>query len=183
MRNFKVVGIIGKLNSGKDTATDEFIANGFERTAFADPIKTVLLNLFDIPREVLWGPSEKRTDEVRQMMQDLGTGFGRKYRPHVWINKVHKYIDHVRTYGVPGIVVSDVRYVNEAGHLHAMDATLIQVVRPGSECNATEEATAHSSEMEQEQIPEDWINETILNNGTLPEFQEKVAQAVKRVLA
>jgi hypothetical protein len=46
-----IVGLVGKIGSGKSTAAEVFIEAGFERIAFADYMKQTLADALDIPRE------------------------------------------------------------------------------------------------------------------------------------
>ncbi len=179
--NFKVIGIIGKLNSGKDTVAGVFESRGYDRRAFADPLKLFIHELFDIPREVLWGPSENRTGEVRQMLQQLGTDYARKFRPNIWVDKTAEAIELSRRSGSVGVVIPDVRFLNESAMLYHKDAILIRVVRPSSGAHESDNANAHASEMESNDIPEEWITDTIHNDGTLEDLHARVKVLLRRI--
>lgn len=56
-----ILGITGHTGSGKDTIADVFVGEyGFQKIAFADPIKKFAKVVFAFTDEQLWGPSNKR---------------------------------------------------------------------------------------------------------------------------
>ena len=177
--SFKLVGVVGKLNAGKDIVATALEARGYDRRAFADPLKLLVHELFGIPREVLWGPSENRTGEVRQMLQELGTEYARKFRPNVWVDKMGEAIGMSCRNASAGVVVPDVRFINEGEMLRNKGAILIRVVRPASGDHETARVNTHSSETESGKIPEGWIIHTIYNDGTLSELHSKVAAVIE----
>ena len=170
--SFRLVGIVGKFNSGKDTIAKALEAKGYDRRAFADPLKLFVHELFGIPREILWGPSENRTGEVRQMLQQLGTDYARKFRPNIWVDKTAEAIELSRRSDSVGVIVPDVRFLNEGEMMRNKDAILIRVVRSSSGAHESDAANAHASETESDLIPEEWITCTVYNNGTLEELHE-----------
>ncbi len=174
----KIIGIMGKLNSGKDTIAQAYVDRGYIRLGFGDPIKEIVHDLFDIPREILWGSSKERTGEVRRMLQGLGTDFARSFRPNVWVDKMKGQITTCDLMGDHGVVIPDVRFINEAELLHAMDATIIQIKRPLSGSHETHEANTHLSETENTLIPLHWITHTIINDGSLEDLQQKINMVV-----
>ncbi len=190
MRN--LIGIVGKLNSGKgvvgEVLTDEYRYLPF---AFADPLKLVIRDLFDIDDNVLWGPSTNRTGEVRRMLQELGTDFARKYRPNVWVEKLRRRVVMARNDGcdylqlhnqhalavAQGIVVTDLRFPNEAAVIQELGGKLIRIVRPGSGDHETDEAVNHASETETDSFD---VDEVILNHSTLEDLCASVRKFVDK---
>lgn len=179
---FQIIGIIGHHNSGKDTLANSLIERGFNRRAFADPLKLFIHELFNIPREILWGPSQNKTGEVRQMLQELGTDYARKFRPNIWVDKTKEAIDIARRQDACGVVVPDVRFVNEAEMLHEQGAILIQIVRPHCTDHETINVNTHASETEHKTIPQQWISHVLHNDGTLEEFNQKVRHLLGEIL-
>lgn len=182
----RLIGVIGKLNSGKGeiaaVLTEEY---NFISFSLADPLKMVIRDLFDIDENVLWGPSENRTGEVRRMLQELGTDFARKHRPNVWAEKLRRRVvaarkdghDYLQLYNrhdlarARGIVVPDVRFPNEADVIRELGGALVRVVRPGSGDHETEEANGHESENSADDIVVDC---TITNDSTLADLRTRV---------
>lgn len=65
-----IIIICGKARSGKDTAAEilsRLLAVRGDNIALADPIKRIAENLFDIPRDLLWGPSEARNQNIEHL--------------------------------------------------------------------------------------------------------------------
>jgi hypothetical protein len=57
-----IIGIVGQAGSGKDAVGTILRGHyGFATLAFADPLKTVVMEAWNLPREVLWGASDGRT--------------------------------------------------------------------------------------------------------------------------
>ena len=127
-----IIGICGNIGTGKDTVADYFVESyGFKKMAMADPLKHFIKDLFGIPEDVLWGPSENRTPAVRRLLQQLGTDVARNYAPNVWVDKVKARLDAWRKKGIDlcdmtaiprddmeySVVISDIRFPNEAKFL------------------------------------------------------------------
>jgi len=178
----KVVGITGTLNSGKDLLAAEFIARGFVRMAFADPLKDAVHRIFRIPTEILWGDSNKRDTRTRKILQELGTDFARKYDPEIWVKRTLERIENWRlglgdklellefVEGPVKIVVPDVRFPNEAQALKTnYDAKLIRVYRPNASKGKDPETLRHESETLVDKIPLELHTHTFRNTGTLKE--------------
>jgi len=195
----RLVGITGKQNSGKDTLASAFIENDFLKMAFADPLKDIVHRMFDIPKTVLWGPSENRDTHTRMILQTLGTDYAREIDPTVWIKRTLDRIQKAATQRrdplerctIPTedkelrIVVPDVRFLNEAMELKsfAPDCVLIRVHRPDSEKGKAKETCTHVSETEMDAISSELYKYNLQNTGTLEEFQAAARDVVRKVLA
>lgn len=110
-----MIVIAGKAGSGKDTLADYLCAkHGYQKVALADPMKEFCQKLFGWTAEQLWGHSSLRNQEdprwdgltPREALQWLGTEWGRKCHPDVWVSYL------LRT-APDRCVVSDIRYNNE----------------------------------------------------------------------
>ena len=55
-----IIGLCGLAGSGKDTAADFLVDDGFIKVALADPLKRIARDVFAFTEEQLWGPSENR---------------------------------------------------------------------------------------------------------------------------
>jgi hypothetical protein len=190
----KVVAILGRLNSGKGTFAKVFSDSGkFTPMAFADPIKIILQDLFHLSTEELWGTSDKRTPRGRELMQVFGTDFARKYEPEIWVNKMYERIGYYTRHGVDtcfplgykvqskdGIVITDLRFSNEAKMLREeYDATLIKIVRPHGQDDATVEQNQHASETAVDYIPHEWIRYGVFNTGTREDLLGEAARLLE----
>jgi len=90
-----IIGISGQAGSGKDTAADILVKrHRFCKIALADPMKRAAAEWFGWDKEILWGPSEKRSQEdsrapglnARKVLQLLGTQVGRECYKNVWVD-------------------------------------------------------------------------------------------------
>ena len=173
-----VIGICGRLNTGKDVAAKVLLTqHDFVKYTLASPIKHILSRYFSVPGEELWGPSENRTGRTREMLQALGTEFGRKYDPDVWVKCLKRQISEEE--GVPRKVVSDVRFFNEAAMIvNELKGYIIKIER---QRDVLTPADLHSSEAAVDAIPEHLIYRVIQNNGTLTAFKEEVTEVVEEI--
>lgn len=185
-----VIGVIGKMGSGKSTVAHILLEkHNFVSIAVADPLKRIVQEMFDIPGECLWGPSEARTGQIREMLQKLGTDYGRYFDEDLWANKLHNRIKSLRQKKVdpffpdyvftnPGmnVVVSDIRFPNEAKVIRSLGGTLCKVVR---DVVPQRDATDHHiSETAMDNIRYDY---TIINNGSLEDLENAVDAVMRTV--
>ena len=127
----RVIGMCGYARSGKDQAAKELIARGFTRVAFADCLKDEVCRTFGITREQL--ESDKET--WRPLLVEWGRG-RRRMDPDYWIKRAAANLP------ANDIVVTDVRYPNEARWIWSLGGHLIRIIRPGVEaCNEEERVT------------------------------------------
>lgn len=60
----RIVGVVGKKGSGKDTAADGLASDFYVKRSFATPLKEFLIKGLDFPEEALYGPSQMRNTPV-----------------------------------------------------------------------------------------------------------------------
>lgn len=129
----KVICFFGQAGSGKDTAANHLVKrleNGWKRIGFADEVKKVFMNSFNVTWEFIeeW----KRKDEippgfdmpVRKALQQIGDGF-RKIRADIWIDFAFR--------NKHNMAISDGRYLNEAKAVRERGGLNILLYRPGFE--------------------------------------------------
>jgi hypothetical protein len=179
------IGLIGRARVGKDTVGRLLYDHGgYERVAFADPLKEAALKLDPIVlsteersdwadrpyrlQEAVhgwgWEVAKDRFPEVRRILQELGASV-RAIDPEFWLRAGLARVDEVnRTTGRPA-VITDVRYPNEAESLRRAGFHLVYIDRPG---------VPHlDHESEGALGPED-AHLTITNAGSLDELKERV---------
>lgn len=144
MRDPLIIGLIGRAGAGKDTAADYLCTeHGFERYAFAQPLKTMLEALFTevgIDHARLFEPRLKELPILelgglspREMMQSLGTEWGRSLRGDFWLRcadlclGLHSAPDAAPVHD--RIVVTDVRFPNERAWLTAKAGVAVRIQR------------------------------------------------------
>lgn len=137
-----LIGIAGRKRSGKDTLAARLVnVHGYTRVAFADPLRAMALALDPLVRtnagHVLrlselvafdgWEHAKEHT-EVRRTLQRLGTEAGRQVLGDtIWIDTAMRLVD-----AMPGpVVITDVRYPNEADAIRAAGGIVLRVDRPG----------------------------------------------------
>lgn len=172
-----IIGLSGYARSGKDTIAKYLVDNhGFKRVAFADAIRNMLL---DINPYVGFGPSnsshtsladlvsvvgwEKAKEhlEVRRLLQDLGVSARTYLGEDVWIRAA------LRTPSSgENIVITDVRFTNEADAIKALGGRLWRVVRPGVTA-----VNNHVSETQMNNYP---VDELIMNDGDIKRLENEV---------
>ena len=114
----------------------------------------------------------------------MGTECGRQvYRDDIWVKRAEmEYIQHqayVENFtgggwvdeppGLNGLVITDVRFVNEAQWIRDMGGTVIDIVRPGAD--GVVGVAAHASEAG---YPDELKDFVIQNTGTLEYLYEEV---------
>ncbi|PKA37909.1 deoxynucleotide monophosphate kinase family protein [Streptomyces sp. SM8] len=137
------IGIIGRARVGKDTAGAWLVENrGYERVAFADPLKEAALRVDPIIsaeqdaglREVVdlegWECAKDGYPEIRRFLQELGAAI-RTIDEDFWLRAAMKQVVDANDAGHPA-VVTDVRYPNEAASLRRAGFVLIYIERPGA---------------------------------------------------
>ena len=142
----KLIGIHGKLRSGKDTLAHFLIEDhGFKRMAFADPLKAAVALLFDIDRERAFSDDKEQILEswgltLRDVLQRFGTEAMRHtFGDSFWVQRWHA--EYLRT--TKPVVVTDVRFENEAATIRKLGGVIVHLRRP---TNATGIASQHASE-------------------------------------
>jgi dephospho-CoA kinase len=135
-----VIGLTGKKGCGKDTVGDYLVRKyGFERMAFADALKQVCQTVFDLTMEQMTDTIKKeQMDErwdttPRHLMQIVGTQLFRdkltECFPHlkgsIWVGIIKQKI--LRS--SKNIVLTDVRFENEAEMVRQFNGKLIQITR------------------------------------------------------
>jgi hypothetical protein len=172
-----LLGLTGKAGSGKDSVglvlREE---HEFSRLAFADPLKEVCAALFGISLDRFHIPSlkEKRVPawglSPRQMLQVVGTDMVRRYLGNdFWIKRMR--YDLEGWLGYDNIVITDVRFEDEAAFVRSLGGIVVHVKRPGAGLDG--EAGAHVSEAGVMFNAADLI---LSNDGSLEDLPGKVAQ-------
>jgi hypothetical protein len=176
-----LIGLTGYAGTGKDTVRSLLEQDhDFDGIAFADPIRDmlgVLLDSMEIPRDWMIERDLKEQDipslgvSYRKMAQALGTEWGRALNSDLWLDIAAEKIRVCQQYGNPGVVISDVRFVNEAQWIKAQGGLIWKIIRPD-----VEPVREHVSEGLIASLPYDYV---IDNCSTV----ENLAMAVDSALA
>jgi dephospho-CoA kinase len=168
---YTLIGLSGYAGSGKDALAQMMVERlGFERHAFADPMREMLYamnpivvadtkanfyRLKEIVDAIGWDAAKRQYSEVRSLLQRLGTEGGRNVLgQNIWVETLAKRYKH------QNLVVPDVRFANEATFIKSHGGIIIRIKRKGVEA-----LNAHASENSYK-----GSDFTIDNNGTLEEL-------------
>lgn len=166
-----VVGISGKKRSGKDTMADVFVEEGFERHAFAEPIKTAAQTIFNLTDGQVDGDRKEELDPYwdrtpREIMQHFGTdAFRETYGEEVWVDSL---IQRLRLRLPSAAVVKDVRFPNEVTGLQERAGA--KVIRIDAS-ERLDHDDSHASETALDGY--DGFDLTVTNNGSLADFKRR----------
>ncbi len=176
-RGPSLIGLWGYAGAGKDTAAEALVADGWTRAAFAGPVYAALLALdpkvadhgwrvSDVVHEQGWDSAKRSYPEVRRLLQRMGTEAGRRvHGENVWIDALFRTVD-------PGqrVVITDVRYENEAAEIRHRGGRVISITRPG-----VGPANDHASESGLTGWPFDYA---LVNDGTPVDLHAKMRAIV-----
>lgn len=163
-----LIAFTGKKRSGKDTAAQAL--EGFRKESFAAPIRKAVADILDWSPEELEIWKEERIEwldgvTARHMMQTLGTEWGRhKIHPELWLRALERRIRQC-----PRVVITDVRFDNEAEFVKKLGGVVIQVERP---CRITDE---HISE---KGVDRKLIDFFVFNDSSIPLLHRQVRDIV-----
>jgi hypothetical protein len=160
-------------------------AHAFERYALADPLRSMLGTLLsdaglDYAHLFERHLKEREIPELgisgRRLMQTLGTEWGRQLRPDFWLRIAELALGlHAGSSPIHDrIVITDVRFPNEAAWIEQHGGYVVRVVR------AAEPVDRHESELHIEQI----VPAACLDNtGTERDLHDQVDALMHRLEA
>lgn len=171
-----IIGLVGYARSGKDTVADYLVEHhDYVRQAFADPMREALIrldprinigtmvgvSLARTVKELGWDYLKDHSDDVRHLLQRMGTEVGREmFGADVWVNKAMEILNEETN-----VVFSDVRYHNEADAILRAGGRLWRVTRPG-----LGPVNDHSSDAAMDSYPASSFDLTIVNDSTKEEL-------------
>lgn len=192
--NMKLIGICGEIGSGKSLiATYLKDALEFNEYAFANPLKDIAIAMGFEKKEV-WGTQEQKMAinkywgiSAREFLQKFGTEIGRNLLPKIipdmymgnsgspWIRLFEIHWKSLIEYKGENakLVVSDVRFEDEAKTIKQNGGIIIRLIRQNKKSGGVHN---HSSETSMKTINADYI---IYNNGTKKELFEKIYNIIQ----
>ena len=136
-----LIGLTGPARSGKSTAAEHLVGTYLlEHYAFADPLRDGLMAIFNLDPTDFEGDRKEQPlawleRSPRQLMQSMGTEWARNtVHPDVWVKLAEQNLEYMtKALGaVLGIIVSDVRFENEADLIRRRGGTVIHILRPNA---------------------------------------------------
>jgi hypothetical protein len=192
-----IVGLVGYAQAGKDSAAAGLVKEGYHKVAFADALRAMMarlnpllcvrqevMNFYKNPdyehynvlvhhRSYEW---VKANTNARDFMVALGAGAREILGGDVWINAAKTAIEGHLLAG-HDVVITDVRYLNEARLVTSMGGRNINILRPGVEA-ANKEELRSIDEIHYYGLIDSWV----LNDSTLDDLAEKVYWTLSSVL-
>ena len=187
---YKLVGLTGKAGSGKDTAaqglTDhhmmkfaEGVYNGVWElnpwVPYGENPKTYTCKverLQGIVTQIGWDKA-KENQEVRRFLQAYGTEAGRDiHGPDCWVNAWKRRLaEQDKTWGARNVVVTDVRFPNEADAIKELGGVVIEIMGPPrrggvDSTHASEAGIGRRADM------------TLVNEGSVEELHQRIRKLV-----
>ncbi|WP_119157454.1 hypothetical protein [Caldimonas tepidiphila] len=149
-----LLGLIGFAGCGKSTAARYLEdQHGFEQLGLADPIRNMLCALLDAAGAGGEWMTERALKELpvptigvsyRHLAQTLGTEWGRAISPDFWLRIGTGKLLQAKELGID-LVLSDIRFPNEAAWIKAHGGVLVRISRPGLPSVRDHESERHSS--------------------------------------
>ena len=156
------LGFISLMRAGKDTAAEYLVEKfGGQIIKFADPLYWIQ----SYAQEITGFPRIKD----RQMLQWLGTEWGRTKDPDIWVKILLRRIQKSKG----NIFVTDVRFENEVELLRKNGFKIVQILAT-DEIRSARGATLETHISEQFARSFETPDIRFENNGTKEEYYEKL---------
>lgn len=186
-----LLGITGKIGSGK-TTTARCLPTDFVEYSFASPLKDIA-KILGFENHEVYGSQEQKLAindfwgiSGRKFLQIFGSEVCRDYLPKaipdmnfnsktLWIRLFEKFYAREND---KNIVVSDVRFEDEAKSIRELGGYIIRVERDMKKEISNSghvAATKHKSELELEDIKSHFV---LRNNGTIKDLYRKVDNVI-----
>lgn len=176
-----LIGIHGKARSGKDTFAS-CLQNHlpFRRMSFAAPLKAAVAGLFNIPVERAFSDDKEQNLEgwgltLRDVLQRFGTEALRgTFGDDFWVDRWYlEYMEYMES-SHPNVVLTDLRFPNEAKRVRMLGGVVVHLVRPGA--GLTGASGAHASE---QTLPVEVGDYWIVNEGSLEDLDMKAGALLR----
>jgi hypothetical protein len=177
-----IVGLSGYARSGKNEAANALVERGWRQAAYADKLREFLyavnplipghygagsLRLRRLVDQTGWDYAKTTYPEVRSLLQRTGTEAGRRVLGEdVWVEAL--FASH---HDAPGLVVTDVRFPNEAQAVVDRGGVMIRVERPNVGPTKDKYGRAHISETALDDWPFDHV---LINDGSVDDLHAKL---------
>lgn len=136
----RLIGLTGYAQSGKDTVGQYLVTeHKYHRIGFADAVRDAVYTLNPMIKTDRWETLQEYIDyvgwdrakvdnsEARRLLQIMGTEVGRMlFGPDVWINIAER-----KAGSEPRVVITDVRFPNEADWIRSRGGIVVRVDRSG----------------------------------------------------
>jgi len=150
----KLIGLMGLAGSGKDTAALALLGLKYKRGALAGRVKWLACQV---------GWDGHKDERGRKFLQDIGSAV-RAYNQDYFVDWLERFSVVRQTQRV---VITDIRFQNEADWVKSKGGIVIRIVRPEIICGN------HESELKQSEVSADY---DVVNDSTVEALHEKILQ-------
>lgn len=186
-----IIGVSGKMGTGKNYIAEHIIIpflrkhykqHSIIEMAFADQIKVNAMVKHGLTIEAL----TNKTARIRNILQKEGTEEGRdKLGEDVWVNYLSKWIDLHQSRGVKVVVITDVRFKNEAEFIKKRGGQVIRIEAPqrNTERLVMEHNTANIKMHRSETELDDFKGFDLVVNNDLGTNEKKTSKIIRDFLS
>ena len=173
-----LIGLTGRAGAGKSTVARMLGDYAFMELAFADPIVDMVGALFSLSGiDGAWMVERSLKEQpttlgvsYRQLAQVIGTDICRHITADFWLRVMALRLQAAEL-REENVVISDVRFPNEADWITARGGYVIRVLR-----NDLPAVRPHASEAHTDLLP---VTTELLNFGSLATLQDQVERLVQ----
>ena len=162
-----ILGIGHVARTGKDTAAEALVDDGWQRLSFADALRELALAANPYIASVVesdgWEGAKAHT-QINHVMEHLGSTVRQQFGPDALIEAVFRQMD------TRNVVIADVRYPAEVLRIRESGGVLVRVDRPGVAPSRASDRLLVGYE--------DW-DAVVVNDGTPADL----GRAIRRVVA
>jgi len=170
----KIIGLLGRSRSGKDTVADHLMVlfPEYQIKRLSAPLKEASVALYGFTSAQIEGPLKEVTDArwsktpreciqslTEYMMDHMGKDF---FTKRLWDQCQSQHLTH--------IIIPDIRYEHDIYEIHRRGGIVIKVERPNNPF------PRHAFENQIDFIKGDY---RILNDSTIESLQKQVEQLIK----
>jgi hypothetical protein len=182
----KLLALVGRARSGKNTAADYLLGHGYDTlTAFASPLKDAAQILFNLTEDEVQGHGYDREMihkdwgiSVREILQKLGTEsirdvFGRDH----WVDlmRCRLIAERADDFGGHGVIITDCRFYNEVELIRDQGGVILGLRRQGFE----PDVRPHASEEMATNCLDD-VSDVVVSAGNVNELHEQLDDLLER---
>jgi len=172
-----IIGLTGYAQSGKDTVANILVERyGFTRIAFADKIREYLYETNPMYDSIVGEPlfvkakvdrdgweEAKKSPHIRRLLQTSGVAARNIFGENFWVDQVVGQLGHEWWGYKDNVVITDVRFTNEADAIKGRGGQIWRIKRLGVEA-----VNGHVSETQLDGYPVDQI---FVNNTTVDDLE------------